>query len=85
MNSLIAIMLGRLKMSVQNCIDEYNRVMGKVFVPRSDVMKKVDAVTGGQSYDSDVLEEVIRDLVGRKLGDKDALLLDESSENKCKV
>jgi len=81
-------MLGRLKMTVQECIDQYSNVMDKVFVPRYDITKKLLIAKNGEAYDSSVLETIIKKLVQerlQKLGNTNEQLLDESSGNTCKV
>ncbi|KAJ5689918.1 hypothetical protein N7462_004310 [Penicillium macrosclerotiorum] len=80
---LIAIMLGRLKMSIKDCIDEYNKVMDQVFPPTDKYTKNIKLFKNGEYYDSSNLEKIIQDLIKRKLGDADASLLDES--NPCKI
>jgi hypothetical protein len=65
-------MLGRLKMTIQQCIDEYNNIMGKVFIRKWSIT---------EAYDSKVLETIIKNLVGGA----DKKLLDTSSDNTCKV
>jgi hypothetical protein len=70
-------MLGRLRMNIQDCIDEYEKVMGKVF------LKKRSLITNDEYYDEKPLENVIKDLVARVLGDPEAKLMDES--NPCKM
>jgi hypothetical protein len=81
-------MLGRLKMTIQECIDQYNNVMKEVFVPKSDLKKKGLVVMYGEAYESSVLETIIKALVQKrlqKLGSTNEQLLDESSSNTCKV
>lgn len=78
-------MLGRLKMTVQECIDEYNNVMAKVFIPKWGVTKLGLAIVKGEAYDHTILEKIIKDLVRRRLGNEEAQLLDMSAENTCKV
>jgi len=79
---LIAIMLGRLKMSVSECIAEYEAFARKIF-QTGFFGKKAHFVTSGTFYDGGILEGVIKDIIGRKIGNQDAKLLDE--ENNCKV
>ncbi|KAK6347586.1 hypothetical protein TWF718_005424 [Orbilia javanica] len=81
----IAIMLGRLKMTIEECIAAYMNVMGKVFPKSSEVEKKFRLVKDGAYYDEKVLEEAIKDVVRQKLGDPEAQLLDKDPNNNCKI
>ncbi|OJD31457.1 patatin-like phospholipase [Diplodia corticola] len=78
---LIAIMLGRLEMSIDECIEQYLKCMNKVFKDKS----KLRVAGQGQWYDEKPLEDAIQQLVQERLPKegKDALLLDDSK--KCKV
>ncbi|CZR57037.1 uncharacterized protein PAC_06926 [Phialocephala subalpina] len=78
---LIAIMLGRLKMSIKECIDNYNEVMVKVF-PK--VVSGAWNAGGGSRYEASKLEKAIREVVKKQLGNEEALLFD-SSDNPCKI
>ena len=85
----IAVMLGIMKMSVAECIDAYTEFMQVVF-PRSwwnpDWAKKAASVFTGTKWDEKPLVKVIKELIKRRLGDPDILLLDDSfKNNKCKV
>lgn len=81
MPRLIAIMLGRLKMSIKECIDNYNEVMVKVF-PK--VVSGAWNAGGGSRYEASKLEKAIREVVKKQLGNEEALLFD-SSDNPCKM
>jgi hypothetical protein len=83
-------MLGRLKMSVQECLDTYDSVMKDVFGSgwlHKHIGKPLDYLTKGEFYSAGQLEKVIKELLSKKLpveqnGDS-ALLLDEN--NPCKM
>ncbi|THY67593.1 hypothetical protein D6C94_10581 [Aureobasidium pullulans] len=79
---LIAIMLGRLEMSVDECIEKYKDFMKKVFAV--SWRNKVRTLTDGAKYDETVLESCIKEVVKEKLGDEDAKLLDDREEA-CKI
>ncbi|KAK5658996.1 hypothetical protein OQA88_1082 [Cercophora sp. LCS_1] len=84
----IAIMLGRLKMDVQECIDEYKKVMNEVFPKQSGLRNVINMVLHNGKWDERVLEKVIKRLVKEKLGqDGDAVLLKDPDypNPKCKV
>ncbi|THW78202.1 hypothetical protein D6D18_09738 [Aureobasidium pullulans] len=79
---LIAIMLGRLEMSVDECIEKYKDFMKKVFAV--SWRNKVRTLTDGAKYDETVLGSCIKEVVKEKLGDEDAKLLDDREEA-CEV
>ncbi|EAT82429.2 hypothetical protein SNOG_10094 [Parastagonospora nodorum SN15] len=80
---LIAIMLGRLQMSVQECIDEYTTLFSSIFTK-----KKHRVGWGGKlqgRFDHEALEAGIKRIVGEKLNDENALFKDNSSNGGCKT
>ncbi|KAL1629248.1 hypothetical protein SLS56_005471 [Neofusicoccum ribis] len=88
---LIAIMLGRLRMSVEECIEKYNKedLMGKVF-NHGWIKKGLNFVSGSQLYSAADLEASIKELLKHKgLGDDKTLLnedaVDEDETHPCKV
>lgn len=81
--SLIAIMLGRLQMTVAECIAQYDNVMKEVFPETGDIKKAFNLATHGEFYDSTNLENIIKKLIKDKLGDSDVDLLDEKGP--CKM
>jgi hypothetical protein len=83
MNSLIAIMLGRLQMSIDECIAEYKDVMGKVFP--AGAWKKTRFLAKGEFYSEKPLEDAIQALVKRKLKDSTAMLLESDEIIPCKM
>jgi hypothetical protein len=76
-------MLGRLQMSIDECIKDYEVVMKKVFP--AGTWKKWNFITGGEFYDEKPLENAIREIVNRKLKDPDAVLLEKDESNPCKM
>jgi hypothetical protein len=77
-------MLGRLKMSIDECLAKYKRFMNTVFPP--NIWKKTNLLAKGAMYDASALEGVIESLVKEKLGSENALLMDEQSEkDSCKM
>ncbi|KAJ5174317.1 uncharacterized protein N7482_000194 [Penicillium canariense] len=80
---LIAIMLGRLQMSVAECITQYDNVMKEVFPETGDIKKAFNLATQGEFYDSSNLESIIKKLIKDKLGDSEVDLLDEKGA--CKI
>lgn len=70
--SFIAIMLGRLRISVEEAIEEYIAIVGSV---------------SGNSADPDcgqVLEEKLKNLVERRTGDPDTLMISNESGKFCR-
>jgi hypothetical protein len=83
-------MLGRLKMSVQECLGTYDSVMKDVFGSgwlHMHIGKPLDYLTKGEFYSAGQLEKVIKDLLRKKLpvgqNSDNVPLLDES--NPCKM
>src|SRR5271167_737922 len=64
MNSLIATMLGRLNLTVDECLQEYEQLGAEVFAHprRAHVHNRLWA---GSKYDSLRFERVIKDVVSR--------------------
>jgi hypothetical protein len=66
-HSIIALMLGRLRMSVTECIAAYLTMSEKVFGQTEDFTKR-------EKFDSWALEEAIKTAVEQKIGNPDAPL-----------
>ena len=73
--SIIALMLGRLRMSVSECITAYISMSEKVFGQPQNF-------THREKFDPQALEEAIKTIVRRKVGNQDALLQDPTG---CKT
>ncbi|KAF3910728.1 hypothetical protein ABW21_db0208933 [Orbilia brochopaga] len=82
---LIAIMLGRLQMSIDECIKKYLDVMDKVFPDKSSLSKNVSLGYSGETYDEKPLQDAIKMIVKERLGDSEAKLLDTEGKNPCKI
>ena len=82
---LIAIMLGRLKMDVKSCIEAYMDMSDKIFRKKRHRLKNIKG--GLQSrFDTETLEETIKDLIVKQGLDMNALLKDpENSQAGCKT
>jgi len=86
---IIAIMLGRLQMDVQACIDKYIELASAAFEPKRSKVnvfsKAKDKWDVNGAYRSDVLEREIKQAVKDQLDSKDpeAKLLDPDPV--CKV
>jgi patatin-like phospholipase/acyl hydrolase len=79
---LIAIMLGRLRLTVDECIDEYKKLSDKVFTKLHHRVK-VNGNTQGR-FDHEALVVGVQDLLERKGLSKDELLKDDSKDS-CKT
>jgi hypothetical protein len=81
-DSIIAIMLGRLEMGVDECIETYTDMFGSIFGKKGLPVDWRGRVKG--RFDSVVLEECIQDILRRR-----GLSIDEPLENpqhaRCRV
>ena len=88
LDSLIAIMLGRLKMSVADCINSYKKLMSTVFVKKAPFFSLNPFATTffgqGYFYDSAPLEIAIKEVIKEAKQDPEVLLNDPNT-NGCKV
>ena len=75
-------MLGRLRMSVQDCINAYIRLADKVFTKTHRPINWKGNIQG--RFDHEVLETVINEVIVATGHEEDALLKDDSVES-CKV
>lgn len=79
---LIAVMLGRLKMSIHECVDAYLSLSDRIFQKKKHRVTAKGNIQG--RFDSEELERAIKDVITGKGLEKDALLKDASDEA-CKV
>ncbi|KAF5618248.1 tetratricopeptide repeat domain protein [Fusarium sp. NRRL 25303] len=79
---LIAIMLGRLRMTVDECIAAYTSLSNKVFEKKSHRVKINGQLQG--RFDSAALEQAVKQTLADRGHSKDALLKD-CSDGACKV
>lgn len=79
---LIAIMLGRLRMTVDECIDAYASLLDWIFQKQRHRVMIKGRVQG--RFDLDELEWAIKEIVVRQGLAEDALLKD-ALDAKCKV
>ncbi|KAH7408090.1 acyl transferase/acyl hydrolase/lysophospholipase [Phaeosphaeria sp. MPI-PUGE-AT-0046c] len=80
---LIALMLGRLRMSVNECIDAYEKMAHDVFTkPRNPVISK-GRLRG--RFDHEALERHVKQLLESRAISADALLDDRLNPNSCKT
>lgn len=77
-------MLGRLKMSIEDCITAYAGLSEKVFKRRNVAFKAIKAAAGKPWFDASVLEAEIRELIVERGANPDEMLK-ENSDPACKV
>ncbi|RPA79808.1 FabD/lysophospholipase-like protein [Ascobolus immersus RN42] len=85
---LLAIMLGRLRMSIDECEDAYLQLSRRIFTPARkdvDVAGRVyDFLKANGKFDAKPLEEIVKHLLIERGLSEDELLLDKD-EDSCKV
>lgn len=77
-------MLGRLKMDVDDCITAYCELTKQIFAKR---LRKLPLGLGGKvkaRFDSQKLEDAIKDVV-TKSGNPETALLDDEKDRGCRV
>lgn len=79
---LIAIMLGRLQMTIDECIDAYTSLSNKVFEKKSHRVTIKGMVQG--RFDTAELERAVKQIL-RDRGFDPGTLLKDSSSASCKV
>jgi hypothetical protein len=79
---LIAIMLGRLKMSIDECIEAYLQLSDRVFKKKRHRVTVKGKIQG--RFDSDELERAVKEVIAKQGLPEDALLKD-AADASCKV
>jgi hypothetical protein len=96
MCSLIAIMLGTLRMDIGTCINEYIDMAQEIFpieniISRNRLGILVNTMTGIQRFDPEPLEKAIKRMVKKHLGDRSSagentlFKFEASRDPPCKV
>ena len=80
--SLIAIMLGRLQMDIQPCIDAYSELSRRIFCNRGLPVDWRGKVTG--RYKASELEDAVRTIIKNSGSSEDAPLND-GKDRGCRV
>lgn len=80
---LIALMLGRLKMDVAECIVEYQKLSANVFTKCHHRINLKGNLQG--RFDHKALEVGIKDLLRRRGLDEDELLKEPNGNSRCKT
>ncbi|KAG5643272.1 hypothetical protein DXG03_001239 [Asterophora parasitica] len=81
---LIAIMLGRLQMTIPECIEAYISLASSIFSANM-AQRAWNFSHTGAYYKKDDFEKGLKDLIKRKTGDENAPMLDPDANNGCKV
>ncbi|KAF8071587.1 acyl transferase/acyl hydrolase/lysophospholipase [Lyophyllum atratum] len=81
---LIAIMLGRLQMTIPECIKVYTQLASQIFSANA-IERAVNFAGTGAYYKKDNFEKGLKALIKQKTGDENAPMLDPDTSNKCKV
>ncbi|KFX90066.1 hypothetical protein V490_06669 [Pseudogymnoascus sp. VKM F-3557] len=86
---IIAIMLGRLRMTIPECIEAYTELSKAIFTPRRSVFNPIGAVeylNGDGMFDSEALEKQIKTQIKKsKVAEDDDQILLKDPESPCKV
>jgi hypothetical protein len=87
--SIIAIMLGRLRMTIPECIKAYTELSKAIFTPRhsrASPVRGVEYLNGDGKFDSLVLEREIKNQIRKsKVAKNDDQILLQDPESPCKV
>jgi patatin-like phospholipase/acyl hydrolase len=81
---LIALMLGRLRMSVDECIDAYIKLSKAIFDERKS-FPELRRLGGSAQYAASAMEEKMKYIIRLKTGDEDAKMKDPLKEKCCKT
>jgi hypothetical protein len=77
---LIAIMLGRLDMTIDECIEAYNDLSSKIFGQNHDST----VALGHNRYSSSKFEETVKEFIEKRTGDRESLMM-PTDDKHCKV
>ena len=81
---LIALMLGRLRMTVDECIDTYVKLSQDIFGRRNS-FALLRRLGGGAQYSASVMDQKVKDIVKSKTGDADEKMRDPLKGKCCKT
>lgn len=83
---IIAAMLGRLEMTIEEALRQYEKVGKRVFKSGGPAGKLARALTSRPLFETDDLQAAIRDMIKEKKIREDArLCVDEDQNPECKV
>jgi hypothetical protein len=83
LSSLLAIMLGRLKMDIDECIAAYTDMSDRIFRKKHHRVRVRTGEIQGR-FDTEELERSIKEIIKNKGFEEDALLMD-APDAPCKV
>jgi len=75
-------MLGRLRMNIHECIEAYLSLSDRIFQKKRHRVTIRGKIQG--RFDSEELAQAVRDVITAK-GQQEDVLLEDMSENACKV
>lgn len=81
-------MLGRLEMSIEECLQVFKTMSGKIFAPswkHKPVIKEIGAIFGNPWYNARDLENAVKELLVSKGMDMDISLREVNDNLSCKV
>ena len=81
---LIALMLGRLRMPVDECINALTDLSKEVFDERKS-FPELGRLGGSAQYAASTMEEKMKDIIRLKTGDEDAKMKDPLMKKCCKT
>ncbi|KAG6848538.1 hypothetical protein H0H93_016158 [Arthromyces matolae] len=81
---LIALMLGRLQMTIPECINLYTSLASDIFSANLP-QRTWNFSKSGAYYKPDKFEQGLKKIIKERTGDENASMLDPDTTNKCKV
>ncbi|KAL4257458.1 FabD/lysophospholipase-like protein [Pleurotus pulmonarius] len=81
---LIALMLGRLRMSIPQCIAAYNKFASEIFEWNGDKATAAKRLASGYAYGADTFESAIKAIV-KQYSPGDETMISKSPGHYCKV
>ncbi|KAL0930568.1 ankyrin repeat protein [Colletotrichum truncatum] len=86
---IIALMLGCLRMSVDECYEVYLKLAKTIFKPKRwkcDVFNRgLDLISAKERYDSAKMEELVMQIIKERTGSRNSMLQDPQRASSCKV
>lgn len=80
-------MLGRLRMTLDQCEDAYLKLSEQIFTPKRskyNLLRGKDFLLADGKFDHEILEKAIKDIIVQDLGFDESTLL-KDSDPKCNV
>ena len=78
---LIAIMLGRLNMTIDECIKAYKDLSSEIFRQKHSYRP----LTGGARYSATNFEKIIKEFIHKRTGNSETLMMQTTPGEHCKV